>query len=140
MSMTNQADITGYLGRDVDFRESEKGKMSRFSVATTDRWTDKDSGEKKTRTEWHNLTAYGAKAQLARDYLSKGSHVRIKGQLRTRKWEKDGVDHYTTVIIMEEVEFLDKKENTSNTPDGQLTSKPAELPDESEFKNDNIPF
>jgi single-strand DNA-binding protein len=90
--------------------------VANFSVATTDRWTDKGTGEKKEATEWHRIVAYGNLAENIGKYLTKGRQVYIEGKLRTRKFtDKDGVDRYTTEVVAREVQFLGSRstEDTS---------------------------
>ena len=111
MSTFQKITIVGNLGDDPQTHYFEGGgQITRFSVATTERWTDKNSGEKKELTEWHRVTANGKTAELCDKYLAKGSKVLVEGRNRTRKWTDDkSVDHYTTEIIVREIVFLTPK-------------------------------
>jgi single-strand DNA-binding protein len=122
----NLAIILGNVGADPEVHTSESGvKIVSFSVATSERWTDKGSGEKKERTEWHRVVAFGSRdndglAGIAEKYLKKGSKVYVEGKLQTRKWTKDGTDHYTTEIVLQgfsaNLTLLDGKEGAGNRP------------------------
>ncbi len=104
----NKAIILGNLGQDPVVRNFPSGgAVANITVATSEKWKDKDLGEDKERTEWHKVVFYGKLAEIAGEYLKKGSKVYIEGSLRTRKWEKDDVDHYTTEIIAKELQMLD---------------------------------
>lgn len=106
MASINKAIIVGNLGRDPDIRYAPSGdQITNISVATTDQWKDK-SGEKQERTEWHRVVFFGKLAEIAGQYLAKGSQVYIEGSIRTRKYEKDGVDHYSTEIIADKMQML----------------------------------
>lgn len=97
----NHVMLIGNLGRDPEVRYLADGTaVASFSIATSENWTDKNTGEKKERTEWHRIVVWRQGAELAGQYLSKGSKVCIKGKLQTRQWEdKDGNDRYTTEIV-----------------------------------------
>lgn len=103
--------IIGYLGGDPDVRYLPNGDpVANFSVATNTRWKDRESGEQKERTEWHRCSAFGRQAEVIAEYLRKGSHVFVEGELQTRKWQdKDGIDRWTTEIRVRGFEFLDRK-------------------------------
>lgn len=102
----NKATILGNLGADPEVRKLDNGtKVVTFNVATSERWNDKNTGEKKEKTEWHRVVIFGQSendglAGVAEKYLKKGSKVYLEGKIQTRKWEKDGVDHYTTEIVL----------------------------------------
>jgi len=100
--MFNQATIIGNLGRDPEVRSVQGGdKVANLRVATTESWRDKSSGERKERTEWHNVVIWGALADVAEKYLTKGSKAMFQGKLQTRTWEKDGKTNYTTEIVLQ---------------------------------------
>ena len=88
--------------------------VANFSIATTDVWKDK-SGNKQEHTEWHNIVMYRRLAEIAGEYLKKGRSVYIEGRIRTRKWNKDGVDRYTTEIVADEMKILDRRDMNTNT-------------------------
>ncbi|EOH1034930.1 single-stranded DNA-binding protein [Salmonella enterica] len=96
----NKAIIVGRLGKDPEVRQSNSGtSFANFTVATSETWNDKQTGEKKEQTEWHNIVIIGKLAEIAGQYLKKGSSVYIEGQLKTRKWtDQQGVDRYSTEI------------------------------------------
>ena len=99
----NKAQIIGHLGNDPEIRRSQDGKaIANFTVATSESWRDKNSGEKKEKTEWHRVTIFNeGLAKVAEQYLKKGSKVFIEGALQTRMWEKDGHKNYTTEIVLQ---------------------------------------
>lgn len=103
MSSVNKAIIVGNLGKDPEIRAMQSGdKVASFSVATSESWKDKTSGEKKEKTQWHNIVIFNqALVKVAESYLNKGSKVYIEGQLETRKWtDGTGNDKYTTEIVV----------------------------------------
>ena len=106
----------GNLGKDPEIRFLPSGQsVVNFSIATSRRWKDKDSGEKKEETEWHNCEAWGKLAEIIGEYLKKGSKIAIEGRLKTTMYEKDGHKFYPTKIIVEEMEMLDSKDKSGNT-------------------------
>lgn len=111
MASVNKAIIVGTLGRDPEIRYMQNGDAAcNLSVATSESWKDK-SGEKQERTEWHRISMFGKLAEIAGQYLAKGSSVYLEGKLQTRKWtDKDGVDKYTTEIIADRMQMLGGKE------------------------------
>jgi single-strand DNA-binding protein len=108
MASVNKAIIVGNLGRDPETRYMPDGAaITNISVATTYNWTDKASGEKKEETEWHRVMFRGRLAEIAGEYLKKGSQVYVEGRLRTRKWQdKEGKDRYTTEIVADTMQML----------------------------------
>lgn len=104
----NKVIILGYLGRDPDVRTMPSGaQVTTVSVATTEQWTDRSSGEKQERTEWHRIAFFGRLAEIAGEYLHKGSQVYIEGSIRTRKWQdRQGTERYTTEIVANELQML----------------------------------
>lgn len=114
----NRATLIGHLGADPEVRYMPSGDaVASFRMATNSRWTDKQSGEKKEHTEWHQCVIFGKRAEVAGQYLKKGSHVYVEGELRTRKWQdKEGTDRYTTEIVLRDFQFLDSKGDGGNRP------------------------
>src|SRR5213594_4667803 len=108
MASVNKVILVGNLGRDPETRYNpEGGAITNISVATTDTWKDKTSGEKQERTEWHTVVFFGRQAEIAGEYLKKGSQVYVEGRLQTRKWQdKDGQDKYTTEIVADRMQML----------------------------------
>ncbi|EKN2456287.1 single-stranded DNA-binding protein, partial [Escherichia coli] len=100
----NKVILIGHLGQDPEIRyfPNGGGAVANLTLATTDTWRDKQSGEMKEHTEWHRVVIYGKLAEIAGEYLRKGSQVYIEGQLRTRKWfdQQNGVDRYSTEVVV----------------------------------------
>jgi len=110
----NKVILIGRLGKDPETRYMPNGEaVTNATLATSENWKDK-SGEKQEKTEWHNLVFYRRLAEIAGEYLKKGSQVYIEGKLQTRKWEKDGVTRYTTEIIVNEMTMLGGKSSGSS--------------------------
>ena len=107
MASVNKVILVGNLGRDPEMRFMPNGEaVCNFSIATTDNWKDK-AGVKQERTEWHNIVMYRKLAEIAGEYLKKGSSVYVEGRLQTRKWQtKEGQDRYTTEIIADSMQML----------------------------------
>ena len=104
----NKVILVGNLGQDPETRYMPSGAaVTNFTVATNESWKDKQTGEQKDRTEWHRVAMFNRLAEIAAEYLRKGSQVYIEGKLRTRKWQgQDGQDRYTTEIIADEMQML----------------------------------
>ena len=118
MASVNKVILVGNLGRDPETRYAPNGDaICNISVATTDTWKDRSSGEKKEQTEWHRVSFYGKLAEVAGQYLRKGRQVYIEGSLRTRKWQdKDGQDRYTTEIRADVMQMLGAREGMGDVP------------------------
>lgn len=107
MSGVNKAIILGRLGRDPELRTTQSGQsVCNFSVATSEKWKDKSTGDTQERTEWHNVVAWGKLAEICAEYLQKGREVYIEGKLQTSKYEKDGIERYKTEIVAQTVQFI----------------------------------
>lgn len=108
MSSLNKTMLIGHLGRDPETRYMPNGEaVTNIAIATTESWKDKTTGEKKEATEWHRVTFYRKLAEIAGQYLKKGSLVYVEGKLQTRKWtDKDGVERYTTEVIVDQMQML----------------------------------
>lgn len=103
MSGLNKAIILGNVGRDPEIRRTQDGRpIASFSIATSEQWRDKDSGERKERTQWHNIVCFNeGLCKVIEQYVKKGSRVLVEGQIETRKWTaQDGTDRYTTEIVL----------------------------------------
>src|ERR1700745_87288 len=111
MASVNKVIIVGNLGRDPETRyNTDGGAITNVSIATTNTWKDKPSGEKQERTEWHRVVFFNRLAEIAGEYLKKGSQVYVEGALRTRKWQdQSGQDRYTTEIVANEMQMLDSR-------------------------------
>lgn len=107
MSGVNVAVVVGHLGKDPEVRKMPNGdSVANFSIATSEKFTDKSSGQNKEVCEWHAIVVYGKQADNCGQYLKKGSLAGVTGKIRTRMWEKDGTKHYKTEIIASRVQFL----------------------------------
>ena len=140
----NKVIIVGNLGQDPEIKYTAGGAaVTTLSIATSDSWKDKDSGMDQERTEWHRVVLWRRLAEVAGEYLKKGSKVYIEGQLQTRKWEQEGQTRYTTEIIARDMQFLDSR-GSSNNESTQKSSEmngqsAADVPD-SAIDDDDIPF
>ena len=129
MASVNRVILIGNLGKDPETRYAPSGEaICNITLATTDTWRDKASGEKREATEWHKVGFFGKLAEIAGQYLRKGSQVYIEGSLRTRKWtDKDGVERYTTEIRADVMKMLDgKPEGERQQSEPQQRSQPAQ--------------
>ena len=144
MAGINKVILVGNLGRDPEIRYFQDGTaVANFSIATSDSWTDKQSGEKKERTEWHRIVAFRRLAEICGEYLSKGRQVYIEGKLQTREWEdKDGNRRFTTEIVAQTMQMLGAREGGGGNrgddyyqPPGGTAPRPGEADTE-----DDIPF
>ncbi|MEM7003909.1 MAG: single-stranded DNA-binding protein [Pseudomonadota bacterium] len=106
----NKVILIGNLGRDPETRYAQNGSaVTNFSVATSESWRDRASGEQQDRTEWHNVVCFARLAEIAGEYLRKGSKVYIEGSLRTSSWEQEGQKRYRTEIMARELQMLDSR-------------------------------
>lgn len=128
MASVNKAIVLGNLGRDPELRTMPDGNaICNMSVATTYGWKDKASGEKKEETEWHRVTLRNRLAEIAGEYLKKGSSVYIEGRLRTRKWtDKDGIDKFTTEIVADMMQLLGGRAERQDGDRPAPASRPAQ--------------
>ncbi|MDZ7664190.1 MAG: single-stranded DNA-binding protein [Desulfotignum sp.] len=107
MAGVNKVILIGNLGRDPEIRYSQQGvAVVNFPIATSEQWTDKNTGEKQEKTEWHRIVAFGKPAEILEKYLSKGRQVYIEGRLQTSNYEKEGQTHYATDIVVINFQFL----------------------------------
>lgn len=135
----NKIILLGNVGGDPQIRTTQDGKkIATFSLATSDKWKDKQSGEQRNKTEWHKIVVYNENlANIIEKYVSKGSKLYIEGSLQTRKWTgNDGAEKYTTEIILQgygcKIEIVDNK-NQSENVEHQVGNEPSGI-------EDNIPF
>ena len=142
----NKVILVGNLGADPDTRYMPSGSaVTNLSIATSESWKDKQTGEQKERTEWHKVAMFNRLAEIAAEYLRKGSQVYIEGKLRTRKWQdRDGNDRWTTEVIADEMQMLGGRGGgggaapMSSGPDsGPPSAPPNTGPDDFD---DDIPF
>ncbi len=143
----NKVILVGNLGADPDTRYMPSGgAVTNLSLATSESWKDKQSGEQKERTEWHKVAMFGRLAEISAEYLRKGSQVYIEGKLRTRKWQdRDGNDRWTTEIIADEMQMLGGRGGGGGAPmrgddsySQRAPSQPAAA--EPDDFDDDIPF
>ena len=160
MASVNKVIIVGNLGRDPETRYLPSGEaVTNISVATTDKWKDKASGEMKEATEWHRVSFFGRLAEISGEYLKKGSQVYVEGSLRTRKWQdKEGKDRYSTEIRGDVMQMLGSRagsgepreggareargERAPSAAGGEGSAKPAAKKPAGKFDDmeDDIPF
>ena len=139
----NKVILVGNLGQDPEVKYTAGGAaVTTLSLATSESWKDKDSGQDQERTEWHRVVLWRRLAEIAGEYLKKGSKVYIEGQLQTRKWEQDGQTRYTTEVIGRYMQFLDSRgggsqDNSYNDMNQDMGSQ--DVPD-SGITDDDIPF
>ena len=139
MSGINKVILIGRLGHNPDSKTLESGSMiTNISLATSEKWKNKDRGEYEEKTEWHRIIFFGRLAEIANQYLSKGSQVYIEGKIQTRKWEKDGVERFTTEIIANQMQMLDSKNTES--PNTSATDYAKASGGNPEPFTDDIPF
>lgn len=148
MSDLNKVMLIGRLGQDPEVKAMPSGDtVANFSIATTEKWKKKDTGEAQERTEWHRISVFGGLARVCGEYLRKGAQVYIEGQIRTRKWQdKQGNDRFTTEIIGKEMQMLGSKRDNQGGQAGD--SRPADRQDSGggrgesgkEDTDDDIPF
>ncbi len=119
MASVNKVILVGNLGRDPETRYTTDGAaITNITVATSERWKDKASGEMKEATEWHRVAFFGRLAEIAGEYLKKGSQVYVEGKIRTRKWQdKEGQDRYTTEVVADEMKMLGSRQGMGGEPD-----------------------
>lgn len=139
MASVNKVIIVGNLGKDPDTRYTQNGDaITNITVATTDKWKDKATGQQKEATEWHRVSFFGKLAEIASQYLKKGSQVYVEGKLKTRKYtDKDGIEKYSTEIQADQLQMLGGRpqETDSNRPEQRKSAVKVTIEDE-----DQIPF
>ena len=140
----NKVILVGNLGQDPEVKYTAGGAaVTTLSLATTESWKDKDTGSDQEKTEWHRVVLWRRLAEIAGEYLKKGSKVYIEGQLQTRKWEQDGQTRYTTEVVGRDMQFLDSRgsssSDSSSYDDINQDMSSQNLPD-SGITDDDIPF
>lgn len=126
--MLNKVTLIGNVGAAPECRELKNGTATaRLSLATTDKWTDNSSGERRERTEWHTVVFYEGLAKVVRDHVKIGGQLYIEGELRKRKYtDRDGIDRWTTDVIGREMRMLGKRSDTSGKPPADEAPMPSE--------------
>ncbi len=144
MAGINKVILIGRLGRDPEIRYTPGGAaVANFTMATSEEWRDKETGEKQERTEWHRVVAWRRLGEICGEYLKKGSQVYIEGRLQTRDWEdRDGNKRYTTEIIAQNMQMLDRAGSIGSGRDMSAASKEDGFPMEEPISipEDDIPF
>lgn len=115
----NKVILVGNLGADPEIRYTQSGSaVANLSLATAESWRDRDSGDMQERTEWHRLVMFGRTAEVAQQYLKKGSQIFVEGRLQTRKWQdRDGNDRYTTEIVVNDMQMLGGRQSVDSAGD-----------------------
>jgi single-strand DNA-binding protein len=139
MAGVNKVILVGKLGKDPEVKYTPSGvTVAQFSIATSDEWKDKETGEKQERTEWHRIVAWRRLAEICGEYLRKGSQVYIEGKIQTRQWEdRDGNKRYTTEIVAQNMQMLSSANKSARAEPhdpGFPTEEPITIPE------DDIPF
>ena len=142
----NKVILVGNLGKDPEIRYMPSGQaVANVTIATSEQWKDKQTGDKKENTEWHRVVFFGRLAEIVGEYLKKGSQVYVEGRLQTRKWQgQDGQDRYTTEIVANDMQMLGARGGSagftpSEAPAAEAEPKPAMAGAGEDF-DDDIPF
>ena len=141
----NKVILVGNLGQKPDMKYTQSNTaVANLSLATSESWKDKDSGDLKTKTEWHRVVYFGKLAEIAEQYLDKGSKIYVEGKLQTRKWQdQSGNDRYTTEVLGQELTMLDSRGDSSGSSFENNNSGMNEEDvnqDNGEFSEEDIPF
>ena len=141
----NKVILVGNLGQKPDMKYTQSNTaVANLSLATSESWKEKDSGDLKTKTEWHRVVYFGKLAEIAEQYLDKGSKVYVEGKLQTRKWQDQaGNDRYTTEVLGQELTMLDSRGDSSGSSFENKNSGMSEEDvnqDNGEFSEEDIPF
>lgn len=149
MSGVNKVILVGRLGKDPEVRNLDNGAtVANFTMATSETYKDKTTGDRKEITEWHNVVLWRGLAEIAQKYLHKGDMVYIEGKLRTRSWEKEGVTRYTTEIIGDNMTMLSTRGSSGSSERSEGSSAPAakggsesySMPAAESGGSDDLPF
>ena len=141
MKGINKAIIVGTLGKDPEIKYTASGAaVANLSVATSESWNDKQTGEKVEKTEWHRVVAFERLAEIMGEFLNKGSQVYIEGKIQTRKWnDKEGVTRYTTEMVANNMLMLGGKVEPA-APKAEGFRKPIDEYDSDSFRDSDVPF
>jgi single-strand DNA-binding protein len=148
MSGVNKVILVGRLGKEPEVRNLDNGAIvANFSIATSESYKDRTTGEKKEVTEWHNIVLWRGLAEIAQKYVHKGDLIYIEGKLRTRSWEKDGVTRYTTEVVADNMTMLGSKGGGGGSPSSNdMGSRGAERASTESYtapadnSTDDLPF
>lgn len=140
MAGVNKVILIGNLGKDPEVRHLENGGVvASFSLATTESYKDRNSGERISKTEWHNIVMWRGLAEIAEKYLKKGSSIYLEGKLRSRSWDdKDGVKRYTTEIVVDNLNMLGGKPSSSSSQESTGTTSVSE--NSNDKPTEDLPF
>ena len=149
MRGVNKVILVGNLGHDVEVRQMTNGNpVANIRIATNERWTRRDTGQVQEHTEWHNVVLFGRRAELAQQYLQKGSRIYVEGRLRTRSWQdREGQERRSTEVVADDMQFLDRRggdgdydQRRSSQPSGnaQRSSNPGSA--DAGVMDDEVPF
>ena len=139
----NKVIIVGNLGADPDSRAMPSGNaVTNISVATSESWNDRETGEKKEKTEWHRVVFFNRLAEIAAQYLKKGSQVYVEGKLQTRKWEdKEGNERWTTEVVANQMQMLgDRMSNDMSNDNASISQSSSDNDFSTDEFDDDIPF
>ncbi len=141
----NKVILIGNLGRDPEVNYMPNGQaVANVTIATSENWKDKNTGEQQERTEWHRVVFFRRLAEIAGEYLKKGSKIYVEGRLQTKKWQdNNGQDRYTTEIIANELQMLDSRSGTGDAyayQPNQDSHDPPAQPQGGDFDDSDIPF
>ncbi len=142
MANLNRVEVMGRIGSDIELKYTPNGQaVASFSVATSEKYKDK-SGIMQEKTEWHSVVAWQKKAELINQYFSKGSRIFLEGKLQTRNWEKEGIKHYRTEIILRDFYFIDEKKKGSTQKSNQQQQNQTHQYDipSTDFDDNQLPF
>jgi single-strand DNA-binding protein len=141
MGSVNKVILVGNLGADPEVKHTQNARaVCNLSVATSEQWKDKQSGEKKEKTEWHRVTVWGDQAENCGKFLSKGRMVYVEGKLQTRSYDKDGQKHYATDVIADRVVFLGGGERGDRDTASQVPRANHDTGSQVPPEDDDIPF
>ena len=124
MAGVNKVILVGNVGQDPELRGTDK-PVANVSVATSETWKDKNTGEKQEKTEWHRVVFFGKLAEIVGMYVKKGTKLYVEGKLQTRSWEQDGVKRYSTEVVANEMQMLDSRTQSAS---GAGSSQPSATP------------
>lgn len=143
----NKVILIGNLGKDPEVRHLENGAVvANFSIATSETYTDKTTGERRENTDWHNIVLWRGLAEIAEKYLRKGQKVYVEGKLKTRSWQdKEGITRYTTEVVADELTMLSRADQNTQTSSAPYSSagtpeKPSKVDDIINKDSDDLPF
>jgi single-strand DNA-binding protein len=142
MSGLNKVQLIGRVGKDPEIKTFQNGgSIANFSIATSENWKDKTTGEKKESTEWHNISVNGPLVSVVEKFVHKGDQIYVEGKIKQRSWEKDGVTKYITEIIVRDLLLIGGKPQTSE-PNQRISASPVDTttPAQTSSTMDDLPF